>query len=456
MSGNLPFSSYFGCQPLGVSHSLSAVELAAQVLTLDTIERPEDRLRSQSNVEVAEGGSRSFQATATPVQRNFLIWPLETPHTFAIIGLTKCMGDSSRTPAASDLRGAMEKTLSTHSISRTRFDLTDFILSHLGELNLTWDEVSVSEDEFEQACEAAEEESWQAVRRTTRADNEVPYCAVTCISAPGRRALAFVTRIHHVLTDVFSSAVMSQDLETTLAGGEVAPGPRFEDFARFMHSYTQANVERANQCFTKMLELLLASCVLQPPAPKEPPPPEALNLIRLQSSPSNTLAPRQRLISPSLFSQAAQSRGHRPPSVVGPLLCRSLFCTSIGKDSTVHNWLATVHKTTLDIIEFDGLIHSLPPSLMADPRTNTSNVLCFLDVPEPSRNWSHKDRQKHYYTLSWYITQRSEHVATEFEVQLEKVDLHWAKAVAGLPGEILSGLINATGSTRVAELIAAK
>ncbi|GLA63715.1 hypothetical protein AtubIFM55763_003383 [Aspergillus tubingensis] len=72
----------------------------------------------------------------------------------------------------------------------------------------------------------------------------------------------------------------------------------------------------------------------------------------------------------------------------------------------VYDWLATVHEITLDIIEFDGLTHSLPPSLMADPRTNTSNVLCFLDVPAPSPNWSHKDRQKHYYTLSWYITQR--------------------------------------------------
>jgi hypothetical protein len=58
--------------------------------------------------------------------------------------------------------------------------------------------------------------------------------------------------------------------------------------------------------------------------------------------------------------------------------------------------------------------------------------------------------------LSWYITQRSEHVAMEFEVQLEKVDLCWANAVAALPGEILSGLINATDSTRVAELFAAK
>ena len=92
------------------------------------------------------------------------------------------------------------------------------------------------------------------------------------------------------------------------------------------------------------------------------------------------------------------------PSVVGPLLSRASFSASIGKDVTIHDWLATVHKTTLDIIEFDGTTHALPASLIADPRTNTSNVLCFLDLPAPSRNWSHRDRQKHYYTLSWYIT----------------------------------------------------
>ncbi|KAM0112113.1 hypothetical protein ACP6JB_002136 [Aspergillus fumigatus] len=306
---------------------------AAQVLRLDTIERLEDRLRSQSNIEVAEGGSRNLQATATPVQRLFLKWSIETPHTFAIIGLTKYIGDSSRTPTASDLRGAMEKSLSAHSIFRTRFDLTGSTLSDLSRHNLTWGEVSVSEDELEQACAAAEEESWQAVSRTTRADNEVPYCA---------------------------------DLETALAGGEVAPGPQFEDFARFLHSYTQANLEQETQCFTKMLESLPASCVLQPPAAKEPP----------HRKPSISSVSSHPLLSPG------------PPSTPHPAVCP----TSIVKDATAHDWLATVHKTTLDIIEFDGLTHSLPPSLMADPRTNTSNVLYFLDVPAPSQNWSHKDR----------------------------------------------------------------
>lgn len=200
--------------------------------------------------------------------------------------------------------------------------------------------------------------------------------------------------------------------ETVLAGGEVAPGPRFEDFARFMHSYTQANIERAPQYFTKMLEPLPASYVLQPPAPKELPPVGDVNLIRFQSSPSITRAAlnasaRRLSVTPSTTTYAAWAlflhkitsgarvgfpisfSGHTvpwppAPSLVGPLLRRALFSTGIGKDATVHDWLATVHKTTLDIIEFDGITHALPAYLMTDPRTNTCNVLCFLDLPAPS------------------------------------------------------------------------
>ncbi|KAH1913003.1 hypothetical protein KXW47_006333 [Aspergillus fumigatus] len=352
---------------------------AAQVLRLDTIERLEDRLRSQSNIEVAEGGSRNLQATATPVQRLFLKWSIETPHTFAIIGLTKYIGDSSRTPTASDLRGAMEKSLSAHSIFRTRFDLTGSTLSDLSRHNLTWGEVSVSEDELEQACASAEEESWQAVSRTTRADNEVPYCA-------------------------FSSAILSQDLETALAGGEL---------------YT-SQPRTGNAMFHQDARVPTGLVRSATPGRERTSPPEALNLIRLQSSPTITRAAldassRRLSVTPStmiyaawaLFLHSITSWVHvcfsvslsgstvpwpSAPSVVGPLLCRSLFSTSIVKDATAHDWLATVHKTTLDIIEFDGLTHSLPPSLMADPRTNTSNVLYFLDVPAPSQNWSHKDR----------------------------------------------------------------
>ena len=60
--------------------------------------------------------------------------------------------------------------------------------------------------------------------------------------------------------------------------------------------------------------------------------------------------------------------------------------------ATVRGWLAEVHQTALQIIEFDGLSHGLPDSLMADLSINTTIVLCFLDTPESTFNWSFHDR----------------------------------------------------------------
>lgn len=60
----------------------------------------------------------------------------------------------------------------------------------------------------------------------TRSDIETPYFCVTCVSVPGRKALAFVTRVHHILTDVLSSATFLRDMERASAGEEVPRGPR--------------------------------------------------------------------------------------------------------------------------------------------------------------------------------------------------------------------------------------
>lgn len=68
------------------------------------------------------------------------------------------------------------------------------------------------------------------------------------------------------------------------------------------------------------------------------------------------------------------------------LLGRGIFSTNIARDSTVHEWLSEVHKTTLDLIESDGLTHGLPDSLMVDPHTNTTDVQCFLDAPQSPSN----------------------------------------------------------------------
>ena len=166
---------------------------------------------------------------------------MQSPLACALIGVTEYIGDSLSVPTVSELHSAFVKALSAHSIFQTRFELTNFTLSKLGRLNLDWNEVIVEEPEFANACVAAEEKAWLDLIKLTRSDNEVPCFNITCVSVPGRKALAFVTRAHNVLLNVVSQAILSRDVDRALAGDQ---GPRIQDFARFMHKYERDNRER--------------------------------------------------------------------------------------------------------------------------------------------------------------------------------------------------------------------
>ncbi|KAL2017248.1 hypothetical protein VTK56DRAFT_2360 [Thermocarpiscus australiensis] len=482
-------------------NSLTAIRLAnlmkkkgypisvIEILKLDTIQRLEEALQALSNPSGlgqndTDAGSRSDGAPATDVQRLFLTRSLQDSTQSALIGTTKYVGDPRLVPTPQELHNACVTALSAHSIFQTRFDLTSFTLSNVGRLNLNWHEVTVKEAEFEHACEAAEEQAWLDLKKLTRFDLEVPYCHVTCLSVPGGKALAFITRIHHVLTDVFSSAILSRDVERALAGQEVARGPEIQDFARFMHKYKLENLNRAIRSFECMIKPLPATSVLQPPSPSRPPAQEqkqAFDLIRLDfplaiSKSTLDRSARHHGVTTSTIIYAAWAlflskitgwdrvgfsislSGRTVPwpsaqDVVGPLLCRAPFSTAVASHVTVHEWLAAVHKTTLDVVEFDGLTHSLPDSLMSDPRTNTTNVLCFLDVPQPSNSWSHTDKQKHNYLMDWYIFQHGDVVTTDFEIQSHQIDLDWAKQAGRIPVRMLEGLVHATNETLVNDLL---
>ncbi|KAJ5496623.1 nonribosomal peptide synthase [Penicillium fimorum] len=457
-----------------------------QILKLDTIGQLEENVKCLSNLDTSQQGSNDWGSNsdnipAPNVQRLFLTRSLQAPKQYALIGISKYIGDPHTVPTASELHDACIKALSAHSIFQTRFDLTNLSISDLGRLNLHWDEVNVAEEEFENACLAAEEKAWSDLNEITRADNEVPYCYVTCVSVPNRKALAFITRIHHVLIDVFSSAIISRDVERALAGEEIPQGPRFQDFARFMDKYQRDNKQRLIQCFENMVKPLPATAVPLLPSPRTPPPPQAIDMVRLDSPISISKAAldesaRNHRVTTSTVVYAAWSlflskitgfnhvgfsiglSGRTVPwpsaqSVVGPLLCRAPYCTAVPAQVTVHEWLAEVHQTTLDVLEFDGLPQGLPDSLLADQRTNTTIVLCFLDFPQPSANWSYRDNQKHSYLMSWHIFQHGEGLKTDFEIPSEQVDLDWAKEVAGIPGQMLERLVNATKDTLVQDLL---
>jgi hypothetical protein len=55
--------------------------------------------------------------------------------------------------------------------------------------------------------------------------------------------------------------------------------------------------------------------------------------------------------------------------------------------------------------------------------------------------------------MDWYVYKEGESVASKFEIPTGRVDLDWAREVAGMPGRILNEIVNATKETLVADLL---
>ncbi|RMZ69743.1 nonribosomal peptide synthetase 5 [Pyrenophora seminiperda CCB06] len=458
-----------------------------QILRLDMIGPLEERCEILSNSDMSapsiiDDEQSCGKAPATPTQRVFLEQSLLNPKETALIGISKYVGDPLAIPSAGELHAAFVKALSAHSIFQTRFNLTDFSLSRLNRLNLDWHEESVEEAEFDDACVMAEKNAWSSLDKITRLDNEIPYYHITCISVPDRKALAFVTRAHHVLLDVVSQGIIAEDVDRALAGDHVQPGPQIMDFARFMHKHKQENIEKAINMFQSMVEAVPVTSVLQPPSPRASSLEQSPGLIRLRAPTSLRksaldVSARRQGITTSTMVYAAWAlflssvtawdqvgfrislSGRTVPwpsahAIVGAVIDRAPFGIAVSKELSVHKWLAEVHKRTLDILEFEGLGMSLPTFLKSDRRTNTTNVLCFLDMNEASTpNWTYHEMQKHWYLIDWYVLQENDCVLSVFEFQSRQIDSDWAREAAEIPGRILQGLVNATEETMVREIL---
>lgn len=141
-------------------------------------------------------------------------------------------------------------------------------------------------------------------------------------------------------------------------------------------------------------------------------------------------------------------------SVLGPLVNRSIFSAGVDPHGKVLDLLAEVHQTALQLLKFDGLSHGPPVSLMADPRTNTTIILCFLDMPQTTSNWTFRDHQGHSYLIAWYFFSAGDGgIKSTFEIQTQRADLDWAKTVCAMPGHFLSQLASSTPETLVDSLL---
>lgn len=461
-----------------------------QILKLDNLKQLEEVIANSA--ETSQGsedsdkdfGSSCEDARMTASQRLFLKRAIHNPGVCALIGTTTYVGDEDHRPSATELHTAFVLALSAHSIFKTRFDVSSLTLNSSGRLNLEWRDVSAAEQDRDRACAAAEARAWEDLESVTAAENEVPYFQVTCISNLEGKALAYVTRIHHVLIDVVSHTIISGDVDKALRGEKISPGPRIADFAHFMHAHERQNLGRAVKTFEKMVSQLPQTAVLQLPSPQTPlPHPAHEGLIRFEAP---TGVPKAMLdqaarclgLTSSTLVYAAWAlflsemtgwdrvgfrislSGRTVPwpdvqALVGCLIGGAPFSTAVPGNTTVHAWLASVHKAALDMLEFDGLTVALPGNFRSDLRMNTTNVLCFLDMAKPSTsNWKYTERQRHNYLLDWYIFEDEDGtVGTTFEIQASQVDSGWAREWAHVPSKMLASLVEATHATLVEELM---
>lgn len=298
--------------------------VAVQVLRLDTIGRLEEVINHNQKMQHEEASNGELEvgfAPATDVQKLFLRRSLHVSAFCALIGVATYVGDAHGMPTTGELHKALITASSAHQIFQTRFDLTHLAIRDLGRLNLDWCEVSVSSTaEFEATCTYHEERAWHDLGKTTTANVEIPYCKTTCISVPDRKAIALVTRIHHILIDVFSAAMFWQDVKRALAGEHVPRGPQILDFVRFMQAYKRDNLDRIRVKYEAMLENFPATAVLQPPTASTVQQDQAtqLGLIRFDSPTT---------VTENMLDQAARS--HRVTTTTLVCAAWSLFLNRI-------------------------------------------------------------------------------------------------------------------------------
>lgn len=479
-------------------NSLSAVRLCnalktedyllpvTQILKLDTIGFMEGSLTNLANAEAVDQRVSDLHGTIGEVRANdtqiqMLTSSLHNPALYTLIGTTRYIGHSCTIPSPKDLRDAYTRAVSAHSVFQTRFDLINFTLHDTDQRQLEWHDVEVDETNFEAACVAEEEKAWADLNDIKRSDIEIPFFHVACVSVKGGTSVALVTRVHHVLTDVFSSAIFVRDVERALAGGQIPEGPRFRDYARYMQKHKSEKLSEGQAFFENLLMNLPNTSVFHPPAPRAQHPPGAFSLACLEfptnitrSSLDAAARTRGVFISTlvyaawSLFLSVMMGRDRvgfslslsgrtiswpSAPDVVGALVNRLPFCTAVPTQSTVQDWLFDLQETYLSILEFDGLGHGLQSSVMQHPPTRSTCVLCLLDAPQPSRNWIYEGKQEHRYMMLWQVYQDKDDVKSKLDVNLRQVDREWAEKIGNVPGKMLHMLVCATQETLVADLL---
>jgi hypothetical protein len=456
------------------------------ILKGDTIDHLEEEL-TKINEQLGASGSNnvaqneSQEVQATDMHKTMLAQSQINPMHNCLIVKAKFTGAQDSVPTPVELQVAWTAALAAHGIFKTRYDLQNWTLLDLDHVNLDWDEVCVEPEDFDAALLSTEDQVWTHHQSLQSPSLDVPYCHMTCVYAPSRKAMGFVWRIHHVLIDIFSFLILMRDLEQALAKEAVAPGPSIKDFSRFMQKYKDDQLGTATDYWKQMMKPLREKPIFSPRAPQTSfegnawtslpfKTRETLESIEVAvqayniSSATLIFAAWSLVLSKYTGSNLASfylSRSGRmvpwpqAPFLVCAMNCRVPFSTGVPEESTVQEWLSEMHSTLMTVAELENLCQSLDRSIYPQEYFKTG-VQAFLYIPESPTSWEVQDRltgQVDQVGMVWRV-QTTDKGAVEAVLEIDQrvVDMAWAKEVGTVAVQMLEGLVNAERSTELRNL----
>lgn len=458
-----------------------------QVLRGDIIDHLKEQVTKINEQDGAPDSNGTAQTESEPVpptdmHRVMLTQSQRNPMANFILIRARFVGAQDSVPTPSELKAAWTATLEAHSVFKTRYDMQNWTLHDLDRINLDWDEVSVKAEAFDNALLSVEDQVWAHHKSLQIVPSlEVPYCHMTCVYAPGRKAIGFVWRLHHVFIDPFSFDILIHSLEQALAKRKVAPGPLLRDYSRFMQRYKADNLNAATEFWKHMLKPLSERSLFdfRPPqasfvgdawqtlhfTTKETLTSIEASVCTFNISSATLIFAAWSLVlnhyTRGSFASFGLSRSGRmvpwpqAPSLVAAMNCRVPFATAVPAEATVDEWLKEMHSTLHSVAEFENLSQSLDPS-MCPPEHFKTGVQAYLYMPQPPASWEVHDKvtgQAGSVGLVWRVQSTgNEAIEAELEVDQRVADIEWAKEVGTVAVRMLEGLVNAQRSFKLRDL----
>ncbi|KAI1176089.1 putative nonribosomal peptide synthase [Nemania sp. FL0916] len=404
----------------------------------------------------------------THIAENFLIFKMQ------YVG--------SPAPSPSELRKAWAKVLSHHSIFRMVFDLDKWTQEDSGQIHLDSQEVFVDESQYESTVETHLQACWREGEVNTPLRLDIPYSSMSFIAVPEKKAVTVLWRVHHVLIDGFSTALLIQELAKALEGEDLAPSPDYRDYALFYQQYKKDNAKSVEKLWTPLLEPLKTMTPLQIVRPSEIP--ESGTLFHSDMTSTDTTKGAlyaaaqnfgvsnatlvyaawaltlRRLTGSNAASFATSASGRMVPwgpasSLVGTMQSRVPVCIATAEDKTLAEWLLELRDLLAELLEFQSLCSPLSASILSPEDFNThfnTMVQSFLGMSASSNGWDVVDMQPPSFQLVWFVWEDGEDVVSTIQVRPGQVDPAWASKVNLLAAKSLQSLVTAQPDTKLRDL----